>query len=367
MKKNLTILIVDDNPENLGVLGSIIDESGYTPCFSTNGVEALRYVKEKHPSLILLDIMMPDMNGFEVCRLIKQDPTLADIPIIFLTAKTEKDDVIAGLELGAVDYVTKPFSQKELLTRINTHLELQATKEKLRESLATKDKLFSIIGHDLSNIFFGLQGYAELLKTDEEMQSDIETKKRDIQKLIQVANEGYDLLMNLLNWSKSQTGKLRANPTTLVLKDAVYRNIELQHDQANSKNITISGVIDNNILIFVDANMFDTILRNLISNALKFTQEYGKIQITAEQVEDNLIEIVVSDTGIGIKDIDKLFRIDIKARTHGTAGEKGNGLGLVLCKELIEKCDGTIEVNSEVGKGSKFFVRLPAKDKLNGT
>ncbi|MDM8559227.1 hybrid sensor histidine kinase/response regulator [Candidatus Parabeggiatoa sp. HSG14] len=366
MKRKRTILLVDDNSKNLGILGTVLAESERSLYFATNGTLALDIVKNKHPDLILLDIMMPDMDGFEVCRRLKQDPLLAEIPIIFLTAKTEKDDVIVGLELGAVDYVTKPFNKKELLTRVNTHLELQATKKELQEALAekeealaTKDKLFSIIGHDLGNIFYGLQGFAELL-TNEEMQPDVEEKKDYLQMLKRAVTNGYDLLTNLLNWSRAQTGRLQANPTTLILQDLVSRNVELQRNKAEGKKIDIVAIINENMAVFADENMLDTVLRNLISNALKFTQESGTVRITAEQAKDNLVEISVIDTGIGIKheDIDKLFQINV-TRTYGTAGEKGNGLGLMLCKELVEKCGGTIGVESEVGEGSRFYVQLP--------
>jgi len=371
MKKNPTVLIVDDNQGNLSVLGSIVAENGHIPGFATSGTEAFAYIKEKLPDLILLDIMMPGMDGFEVCRRLKQDATLAEIPIIFLTAKTEKDDIIAGLELGAVDYVTKPFNQKELITRVNTHLELQAAKKELREALAakeealaTKDKLFSIIGHDLSDIFYGLQGFTQLLM-DEETQPDVNAREDNLQILKQAVTDGYDLLTNLLNWSRSQTGRMQANPTTLVLQDSIYHNVELQRDKADCKNIDILAVVDDNILVFADVNMLDTILRNLISNAIKFTQASGTVRVTAEQIEDNLVEISVADTGIGIKpeNIDKLFRVNI-AHNYGTAGEKGNGLGLVLCKELVEQCGGTIGVESEVEKGSRFYVRLNVNSEL---
>jgi len=373
MKKNLTILVVDDNPGNLGFLADILGKKGYNLTLAQDGVVALDSIKKKRPDLILLDVMMPGMDGFETCRRLKQDATLADVPIIFLTAKTEKDDVIAGLKLGAVDYVTKPFNQEELLTRVNTHLELKAAKEELREALAekekalaakeealvTKNKLFSIIGHDLSNIFYGLQNLAELL-TDEKRQSDINAREDYLQMLKQSAYDGYDLLKNLLNWSRSQTGRLQVYPTTLVLQDSIYQNVELQHNKAGCKMIDILADIDENIAVFADKDMLDTILRNLISNAIKFTQKSGTVRITAEQIEDNLVEISVADTGIGIKDIDKLFRVSI-ASTYGTDSEKGNGLGLVLCKELIEKCNGLIGVESEVGKGSRFYVRLPVE------
>jgi signal transduction histidine kinase len=369
MKKQPTILIVDDNPENLGVLGNIVSENGYIPGFATNGTVALTSIKEEYPDLILLDIMMPELDGFEVCRRLKQDATLAEIPIIFLTAKMEKDDVIAGLELGAVDYVTKPFNKKELITRINTHLELQAAKKDLQDALAakeealvTKDKLFSIIGHDLGNIFCGLQGIAELL-VDKQIQFNAKERENNIQMLIQAATNGYDLLTNLLNWSKSQTGMLLANPAIIVLRDSIYRQIELQEHKAAHKEIEIVADLDKNLLVFADLNMLDTIIRNLISNAIKFTSASGTIQVIAKQIEEKLVEISVTDTGIGIKqkDIEKLFKINA-VRTYGTNNERGNGLGLVLCKELVEKCGGMIGVESEVRKGSRFYIRLPIEE-----
>jgi signal transduction histidine kinase len=232
----------------------------------------------------------------------------------------------------------------------------------LRESLATKNQLFSIIGHDLGNILYGLQGFAEILM-DKETQSDVKERETNLQMLKRGATEGYDLLTNLLNWSRSQTGRLQANPTTLILQDLVSRNIRLQFDKAEHKEIDIIALIDEDITVFADENMLNTVLRNLISNALKFTQKSGVIRVTVEQVENNQVEISIADTGIGIKpeDLDKLFQVNL-THTFGTAGEKGNGLGLVLCKELIEKCDGTIGVESEVGEGSRFYVRLP-----NGT
>jgi len=382
MKKKQTILIVDDDPKNLRFLGNLVTENGHISGFAISGTEALDYTKEKCPDLILLDIMMPDIDGFEVCRRLKQDVRLADIPIIFLSAKTEKEDVIAGLELGAVDYVTKPFNKKELITRINTHLELQAAKEELREALAakekafvvkeealtakeealaTKDKLFSIIGHDLGSIFGGLQGLAELLM-NEEKQSDVEKRKNWLQTLMQATGNGYDLLTNLLNWSRSQTGGLQFNPTKVVLQYLMVRNVESQYEKAYRKGIEIVADVDENLSIFTDTNMLDTVLRNLISNAIKFTKVSGTVRVTAEKIENNLVEISVADTGIGIKpeDIDKLFQVNL-GRTYGTDGEKGNGLGLVLCQELIEQCGGTIVVESEVGAGSRFYMRFPIK------
>ncbi|MDM8559348.1 hybrid sensor histidine kinase/response regulator [Candidatus Parabeggiatoa sp. HSG14] len=365
MKKKQAILIVDDNPENLAVLGSIVAENGYTPRFAPNGAMALVSVKKKRPDLILLDIMMPDMDGFEVCRRLKQDATLADIPIIFLTAKTEKDDVIAGLELGAVDYVTKPFNQKELTTRVNTHLEFQATKEELREALAakeealaTKNKFFSIIAHDLANIFCGSIGLSNILSKQSEQNEASETDK--LLGLIQHnLNKGYGLLRNLLDWSRSQTGKINVTPDILKIKTVVDQNISLLKNNATAKDIKLSSTVGST-LVFADEQMLNTIIRNLLSNAIKFTPVNGKIEVSSQE-EGNMIEVSILDTGVGIKpqNIDKLFRIDVSHSTRGTAKEEGTGLGLILCKEFVEKNGGTIGVESEVEKGSRFYIRLP--------
>jgi signal transduction histidine kinase len=206
-----------------------------------------------------------------------------------------------------------------------------------------------------------LQGFAELLK-DEKMQADVEERKDYLQMLKQAATDGYDLLTNLLNWSRSQTGRLQANPTTLVLQNSIYRNVGLQKDKAGCKKIDILADVDENITVFADVNMLNTVVRNLISNAIKFTPESGTIRITAKPIDNNVVEISIADTGIGIKseDINQLFQVSI-GKTYGTNGEKGNGLGLVLCKELVEKCNGTIGVESKVGEGSRFYVRFPIK------
>ena len=371
MNRKQTILIVDDNPENLGVLGSIVAENGHIPGFATGGTEALAYTKEKRPDLILLDIMMPDMDGFEVCRRLKQDATLAEIPIIFLTAKTEKEDVIAGLELGAVDYVTKPFNKKELITRVNTHLQLQAAKEELREALAakeealaTKNKFFSIIAHDLGNLFSELLTLSSIVAEKGIIKVSKAKKEEYSQYILQLADKGYNLLKNLLEWSKTQTGKMQVEPVAINLPSLVHQNIQLLEAKANAKNLNLLSHLDEDApSVFADKDMLDTIIRNLLSNAVKFTPPQGVIQVFSKKVADNLVEISVSDTGVGIKaqDIDKLFKIDITHTTPGTAKEKGNGLGLILCQEFVAKNGGTIGVESEAGKGSRFYVRLQAR------
>jgi signal transduction histidine kinase len=359
MSDKKLILAVDDSPPNLKVLGNILKENGLSPALVSNGIKALSSVKKRLPDLILLDVMMPDMDGFEVCKQLKQDAATKDIPVIFLTAKTEKEDVIGGLELGAVDYVTKPFNSNELMTRVNTHLELKAAKEELKQALATKDKFFSIIAHDLINPFSALLGLSSLLATQNN-QLSADEKEEFIQDILRTSNQGYNLLKNLLDWSRAQTGRIQMTPTTLSLQDIVYRSMALLDNNAKAKNIDIFSSIDTT-LVFADEYMLDTVIRNLLSNAIKFTPADGNVEISAKE-EGPEVEISISDTGVGIKqqDIDKLFQIDVSHSTVGTAKEEGTGLGLILCKEFVEKNGGTIRVESEEGKGSRFYIRLPS-------
>jgi two-component system sensor histidine kinase/response regulator len=382
MNNKKVVLVVDDHPHNLKVLGTILNKNGYFPLFAQSGVKALSAIKNKLPDLILLDVMMPEMDGFEMCKQLKQDATLAEIPVIFLTAKTEQEDVIAGLELGAVDYVTKPFNHKELITRVSTHLELRAVKaelsqkveelkqantkldqkvEEFKQANATKDKFLSIIAHDLKTPFNALLNLSSLLANND-TQLSAEKRKKLSQLILQTSDSGYHLLENLLDLSRSQTGRIQVTPATLDLKEIVEHNIELVGGNAKAKHINICSSIGDITSVVADGNMLDTVIRNLLTNAIKFTPTNGKVEISAK-TEGHEVEISISDTGVGIKpeDMDKLFRMDVSFTTYGTAQEKGSGLGLILCQEFVEKNGGTIGVESQEGKGSRFYIRLPVQ------
>jgi len=366
MNKQSLVLIVDDNTQNLKVLGNILRENKLSPILVKKGADALRLLNKKKPDLILLDVMMQEMDGFEVCKRLKLNAATKDIPVIFLTAKTEIEHIITGLEIGGVDYITKPFNPRELMARVNTHLELKAArntiflqKEALKQANAAKDKFFAIISHDLGNLFNILIGFGSILiKKKDRLTPD--QQDEFIQTMLESSKKGHNLLMNLLAWSKSQTNGIVSNPALLNLQEIINENIKFSSSKLNTKNIMLSSSVSDNSTVFADKNMLNTVIRNLLSNAIKFTPERGRIEISSEQKE-NEVEILISDTGVGIRpqDIDKIFRIDINHSTIGTAEEKGSGLGLILCKEFIEKNGGKIWVESEEGKGSKFYIRLP--------
>jgi two-component system sensor histidine kinase/response regulator len=373
------ILIVDDIPKNLQVLSSILNIEGYQISFASDGKQALSVVETTIPDLILLDIMMPEMDGYEVCKQLKENEKTKDIPVIFLTGKAESEDVVSGLKLGAVDYVTKPFNSAELLTRIRTHLELKisrdllmknnyqlvAARDELKKLNASKDTFFSIIAHDLRGPFSGFLGLSELLldEYDDLDQAEISQIADSMHK---AAKRLYSFLENLLEWSRTQMGRVEFFPSRLDVSETITRIYSLFSVTADEKKINTISNIPKGTFVFADNNMLNTILRNLISNALKFTKQGGEITVNTEKKDDDFLIVSVSDNGVGMNDEakDKIFRLDTKHSTPGTANEQGSGLGLLLCKDLVEKHNGTIWVDSEVGKGTIFSFTLPLKEEL---
>lgn len=367
------VLIVDDRPENIQVISSILYQRGVNIAIAQSGQEALDIAHRKAPDLILLDVTMPEMSGFAVCEQLKDFSETRHIPIIFLTARTQPEDVVKGFGCGAVDYITKPFHPAELLSRVFTHLELKHSRDiityqnqqlteqnqALHEANASKDKFFSLIAHDLRNPFNTLLSLAGLLK-DELSLYTMEEIEHYIHRIYQAAEHSYTLLENLLEWSRSQTGKIPFMPQTAYLKLLLHESIRPLEQHAHDKGISIVVDMAENLACSADIRMLSTIIRNLISNAVKFTASGGTITINGIE-DDGSVHICVCDTGIGMKPeyVNQLFRIDVHHSTPGTADEKGSGLGLILCKEFVEKHGGTIHVESEIGKGSCFTVTLP--------
>jgi len=245
--------------------------------------------------------------------------------------------------------------------RIAAVQEIKLKNEQLQKLNAEKDKFFSIIAHDLRTPFNSFLGLTQIMAED--LRS---LKMSQIQEIAvsisKSANNLYRLLENLLQWSQIQYGAIPFNPEAVQLSLVAGESIELIHEFAKSKGIEITYEIPDNSVVFADSNMLQTIIRNLISNAVKFTPKGGRVNLSAKATDDKYIEISIKDSGIGMNQtlINNLFRLDIKTNRTGTEGEPSSGLGLLLCKEFIEKHGGKIWVASEVGKGSEFYFTLPA-------
>ncbi len=237
---------------------------------------------------------------------------------------------------------------------------LKKLANELSELNASKDKFFSILAHDLKSPFSGLMGLADLLAQEIDNMG-----KKDVKELLDAMNQTtknlFNLIENLLSWSRSQINKLDFNPVPFVINDIIKNNIEIQKIISDKKKISVTSFIPKEYKVIADENMVNTVLRNLISNAIKFSYEGSFIDILAEAVEDNFLKITITDYGVGIDEerLAKLFRIDSLSVTHGTADEKGTGLGLIVCKEFVEKHGGVLSVDSSEGLGSKFSFTLP--------
>jgi signal transduction histidine kinase/DNA-binding response OmpR family regulator/streptogramin lyase len=257
--------------------------------------------------------------------------------------------------------------QKDEVQSINEELrsqseELYITNEELQKLNATKDKFFSIIAHDLKNPFHAISGSAEYMET-QSLSMDDATRNEFIKVIKNSSKNASNLLENLLQWARSQTNSISYNPENFDLFYIADENIQLLKTNADNKRIRLINDVGINSFAFADRNMISTVLRNLINNAIKFTPAEGTITVSTQNNSD-LLELIVSDTGVGMDEItrNKLFRIDQHVTSQGTSGEAGTGLGLIICKEFIDKNNGVIRVESEIGKGSRFIISLPASD-----
>jgi len=235
---------------------------------------------------------------------------------------------------------------------------LKKSEAKLRDLNNQKDKFFSIIAHDLRNPFSAIIGLSELL-TDQIKEKDYKGIEMYANLIGKSTKQAMNLLMNLLDWSRAQTGGIEFNPEKLELVDLIEENKIQFNAIARQKAISVKKYLPNDITVYADRHMISTVIRNLISNAIKFTGEEGEIKITADNCGEEII-VSISDNGVGIdpERIEKIFRIDDSESTPGTNNEKGTGLGLILCKEFVEKHGGKIWVESEQGKGSSFYFTL---------
>ncbi|MDM8529189.1 hybrid sensor histidine kinase/response regulator [Anaerolineales bacterium HSG24] len=370
------ILIVDDNPTNLGVLVDYLEAYDLEIVTAMDGLEALEIVEEEAPDLILLDVMMPKLDGFETCQRLKANPVTQDIPVIFMTALASEDDKVKGFESGAVDYVTKPVQQREVLARVTTHLSIQAQAKQLQaqaEKLQTqadelkaandsKDKFFSIVAHDLKGPFMPLLGHLEIMHETAETLPPAQIKQISGFSY-RVAKRVFDLLEDLLTWARMEMGRIKYDPISLDLVNILNQNVRLFLDNARNKDITLHNLLQAKIWVQADENMLNTIVRNLINNALKFTLQNGRVTVSAHFHEPSVefVEIWVTDTGVGLNvdNIAKLFRIDQHYTTTGTNKESGTGLGLLLCHEMVTKHGGQIWMESEEGIGSIVKFTMP--------
>jgi two-component system sensor histidine kinase/response regulator len=316
------------------------------------------------PDLILLDIMMPVMDGLEVCRRLKKDQKVADIPVIFLTAKNQTEDLEAAFSAGGVDYITKPFKREELLIRIKNHLELSSARRKIIEMNKSRDMLYSVIAHDvrspLSSISMSIKSIADgyLVPGTPEF--------REIMDYLNTTSAtALAMIGNLLTYTRSQDYPVSVAKKMNNICPLIEDCINLLKGSADLKGIEISSNNNGDVPAYFDEITMHAVLRNLIMNAVKFTPEKGKIQISAA-IENDRACIVVSDNGVGMTDeiINKVFNNNEHFTSPGTRMEKGSGLGAYIIRDFVKKNNGQLEVTSTPGAGTSVKVYLPVSEQI---
>ena len=367
-RSDYKVLIVDDVVSNVLLLKILLTNEKFQVCTANNGTSCIDMARKEHPDLILLDVMMPDMNGFDTATVLKKDDSTKEIPIIFLTALNTPQDLVHGFQVGASDFLTKPFNKEELVMRVTQQISLVAAKriiekqnEELRATLSNRDKMYSVIAHDLRSPMASIRMVLNLVVAS----ASPESVGAELYTLLDQANreseEVHDLLDNLLKWTKSQTGRLTVVKQELDLSDIIPGVVEIFETIAQTKRIKLDYQPTGGALkVEADNDMMKTVVRNFLSNAIKFSPEDSTIEIIMS-TEGGFAKVSVRDHGVGIS-ADRLGSIFHKGETtYGTGGEEGSGLGLQLCQDFARKNGGDCTVESVEGEGSTFSVLIPLK------
>lgn len=363
------ILIVDDVMSNVLLLKVLLTNEKFAIATASNGRQALEQVEKENPDLVLLDVMMPDMSGFEVAQHLKSNPNTADIPIIFLTALNSTADIVKGFQVGANDFISKPFNKEELIIRVTHQISLVAAKrlilsktEELQRTIAGRDKLYSVIAHDLRSPMGSIKMVLNMLI----LNLPSEKIGAEMYELLTMANQTtedvFSLLVNLLKWTKSQIGKLNVVYQDVDLVEVTDGVIEIFSMVASLKKIKIREMKPEKMMVNADIDMLKTVVRNLLSNAIKFSKENSEVLVKMEEV-DGMAVVSVQDHGCGISEEGqkKLLHTDTHFSTFGTNNEEGSGLGLLLCKDFVVKNGGKLWFTSKEGEGSIFSFSIPVK------
>lgn len=364
------ILVVDDISKNLQLVGTMLRNEGYHVMPATSGPQALERAHAQPPDLILLDLMMPEMDGLEACQRLKAEPLTRQIPVIFLTASNEMDHLMKGFEAGAVDYITKPFNAPELLARVRTHLELKHARERLREMNEEKNEFMGIAAHDLRNPLGAIAGYSEIILEEAAslQPSPPEHFDRARKEMTECASRINDtsrrmaeMVQNLLDANRIERGEMQLNLAPLDLAAAVAAVLEMQRPRAAAKRQNLHWQNEAGpVPVLADATVLTQVLENLVSNAIKYSPAGKNIFVGLRRLPEGArCEVRDEGPGLSAEDQKKLFGKFARLSAKPTGGEHSTGLGLSIVKKMVEATNGKVWCESELGKGATFIVEFP--------
>lgn len=362
--KRQTVMIVDDNPTNIEILGESLGDD-YELVFATSGADALELVLADKPDLILLDVMMPGMDGYELCTILKGDPANRDIPIIFVTAMTQEEDEIKGLELGAIDYLTKPISPHIVRVRVKNHLELKRYRDLLETLAAAADRakkeFLRSVSHELRTPLTPIIGMTDLVLTSEE-----DFEKRKYLSLVQkAALKLLGIIEDLIETSRLEGGGACLDKRPFMLKPFLDGLVGGVDPLARAKGLKLRVTIDPQLpdAVSADQAMLHKVLSMLLGNALKFTSG-GEVALELSRTlvyDEPMLHFCVTDTGIGMDpgDLEKIFDGFTQLDGSITRAFPGLGLGLTLARRIVELMDGRIWAENGPAGGSVFHAEIP--------
>ncbi len=354
------LLVVDDQEVNIQVVGAVLGQLGFEILPATSGLQALKRLAARRPDLILLDLLMPDMDGFELCRRIRENPDSAGIPIVFLSSADDKDLIVRAFESGGVDYITKPFNHAELISRVRTHVALKAARDELKQLAEDKDELLGVLAHDLKNHLGGMDMSAQLLRDRTETMAD--PKLRLMAENISHSSSQMLAFVKEFLANASADHGLSIKPESISLKEAAARAIQQHQEAASRKQLVFETVLQGNgALVRADAAALSQVLDNLLSNAIKFSPTGKQIRVTVSEPGARFVECQIQDQGPGFTEDDKarMFHRYSRLSARPTGGEPSTGLGLSIVKKLVAAMHGELACESTPGNGATLAFRLP--------
>ncbi len=354
------VLIIDDQQSIRKLVSMHLSKAGYETFDAVDGRDGLSKAAENMPDVVISDLMMPGMDGIELCRRMKADPKLRELFFIMLTAKSRTEDKIKGFGSGADDYMTKPFNHQELLARIHSAMRIRNLQKELLKASEVKDELLGIAAHDLRTPLTVIKGWCDLFN-----EGMLGEPNKEQAEAISGITQQVQLMLNLIN-DLLDVAKIESGKVELILGRHKMQNIIAQHEQsytllASKKNITLKTEIEGDPPpIPVDKERISQVLNNLLSNAFKFSSKGASITMKARR-NGGFIETSIIDTGIGIPEeaMHKMFKKFSQAGLKAPGGEQGTGLGLAIVKKIVELHGGKVWVKSKVGEGSTFTFSVP--------
>jgi two-component system sensor histidine kinase/response regulator len=353
------LLVVDDQEANIQLLGSMLGKLGFEILPATNGEEALKRLSVRRPDLILLDLIMPGLDGFQICKRIQENPEWAEIPIIFLSASDDKNLVVRALESGGVDYITKPFNKLELISRVRTHLMLKTTRDHLKRLAQDKEEMIGMISHHLQNHLAGMNMSSQLLLDRAQANGDPKLLLM-AENIRSSSNQMRAFVKSFLANAAADHG-LHLRLEVVNLSTSAERAVGRYVDAARAKAIKLHAQSpEETISVRADAAALDQVLDNLISNAIKFSPPGKEISVTVRPTA-HLVECEVRDQGPGFTEEDKIriFHRYARLSAQPTGGEPSTGLGLSIAQKLVQGMGGELVCANAPEQGAVFILRLP--------